>query len=252
MAFFRGTGALSHTGGTIFLRFSNDPFARLALALGCSLALHLALLFSFRLPSAPLSRTPFTAVFSARLQAVTTAPPAVALVPTTVVARRPRARKRPSSSPLAAFRHHAAPRSIAAAALAAVAPAPVMARATFSAVSPPAPPTVAAPAARAVPVSRGSHGTSHPPVLLQPIRPVYPTAAQADGVEGKVVVELQITATGVVRRAWVIRAVPPEYFEMAALAAVRVARFAPARAAGGVAVASRLRLTINFVLNLAN
>ncbi len=252
MAFFRGTGALSPAGGTIFLRFSNDPFARLVLALGCSLALHLALLFGFRLPSAPLSRTPFAAVFSARLQAVTTAPPAVALVPTTVVARRPHAREIPSSSPLAAFRNRAAPRPTPAAASAAAAPAPVMARATFSAVSPPAPSTTAASAVRAAPVSRGGHGTSHPPVLLQPIHPVYPTTAQADGVEGKVVVELQITAAGVVRRAWVIRAVPPEYFETAALAAVRVARFAPARAAGGVAVASRLRLTISFVLSQAN
>jgi len=235
-------------------RLFRRPFARLALALVCSLVLHLVLLFGFRAPPGarpgPLRATPFAAAFSARLQVIASAPPAAALTPPTAAPARQRAREKPRNPPLAVSRRPVAPRPAPV--------APVATRATPAAAASPAPtatapsaPSPAASAARPALINRGGHGISRPPAPLQPIRPLYPAAAQADGVEGTVVVELQIDATGVVRQARVMQAEPPEYFEAAALAAVRAARFVPARAAG-VPVASRVRLTIRFVLHRAD
>ena len=56
---------------------------------------------------------------------------------------------------------------------------------------------------------------------------VYPPAAQADGIEGRVVVRYDVTAQGRVRNAVVVDSQPPGVFEAAALAAVRSWIFKP-------------------------
>lgn len=66
------------------------------------------------------------------------------------------------------------------------------------------------------------------PHALQPIQPLYPSAALDRQLSGTVTVELHLEADGRVSEAKVISADPPGYFEQAALAAFKDARFSPA------------------------
>ena len=66
------------------------------------------------------------------------------------------------------------------------------------------------------------------PHALQPIQPLYPSAALDRQLSGTVTVELHLEADGRVSDAKVISADPPGYFEQAALAAFKDARFSPA------------------------
>jgi len=59
------------------------------------------------------------------------------------------------------------------------------------------------------------------------IKPLYPEQARQQGVEGYVVVQFDITREGDVTGAHVIEAQPANYFENAAIDAVRQYRFAP-------------------------
>ena len=56
---------------------------------------------------------------------------------------------------------------------------------------------------------------------------VYPAAARANGVEGRVVVRYDVTAAGTVANAVVVESEPPGVFDDAALNAVRSWRFRP-------------------------
>jgi len=66
------------------------------------------------------------------------------------------------------------------------------------------------------------------PRALSSLDAPYPTSAQTDAVRGTVTLLLSIDETGSVRDASVVSAEPSGYFETAALASVREARFAPA------------------------
>ncbi len=66
------------------------------------------------------------------------------------------------------------------------------------------------------------------PHALQPIQPLYPGAALDRQLSGTVTVELHLEADGRVIDAKVMSADPPGYFEQAALAAFKGARFSPA------------------------
>ena len=66
------------------------------------------------------------------------------------------------------------------------------------------------------------------PHALEPIQPLYPSAALDRQLSGTVTVELHLEADGRVIDAKVMSADPPGYFEQAALAAFKGARFSPA------------------------
>lgn len=86
-----------------------------------------------------------------------------------------------------------------------------------------------------------------PPQVISRRFPRYPAEAEAQGLEGVVVVRLLIDAEGRVETARVVRAEPPGVFEEAAEAAVRGWRFTPARD-GGQAVPVWARQTLRFEL----
>ena len=73
----------------------------------------------------------------------------------------------------------------------------------------------------------GCAAPSRPPQFIGGADLVYPPAAQADGIEGLVVVRYDVTAEGRVQNAVVVDSQPPDVFEQAALAAVRSWIFRP-------------------------
>jgi TonB family protein len=64
-------------------------------------------------------------------------------------------------------------------------------------------------------------------LVRESIRPLYPERARRDGIEGYVVVQFDITKSGMVSGARVIEAKPVNYFETAAMDAVRQFQFSP-------------------------
>ena len=76
--------------------------------------------------------------------------------------------------------------------------------------------------------------------LISGAGPIYPANAQAQGVEGEVVVVYDVTVEGEVTNARVVSSTPPGVFDEAALAAVRSWRFNPPYV-DGVAQPSRAR-----------
>lgn len=83
------------------------------------------------------------------------------------------------------------------------------------------------------------------PHALQTIHPVYPQAALDRELSGTVTVELHLEADGKVSAAKVVSAEPPGYFEQAALAAFKNARFAPA-IRHGEAVRCKILIKVRF------
>jgi protein TonB len=103
-------------------------------------------------------------------------------------------------------------------------------------------------------VARGSDATplsesdvSAPARVVGAITPSYPPGARADGVEADVVVAVVVTTEGKVSDARVERRAGFG-FDEAAVAAVRAARFVPARREGRT-VAVRMRLAYSFRLH---
>ena len=68
---------------------------------------------------------------------------------------------------------------------------------------------------------------SRPPQFIGGADMVYPAAASADGIEGRVVVRYDITVAGTVANAVVVESEPPSVFDDAALETVRSWRFRP-------------------------
>jgi TonB family protein len=85
------------------------------------------------------------------------------------------------------------------------------------------------------------------PVAIRREAPAYPPAVREIGIEGSVEVALTVLADGAVGWARVLRAVPPGYFELAAIAGVRAWRFRPAHA-GGHAIECRMLTRVVFTL----
>jgi TonB family protein len=85
------------------------------------------------------------------------------------------------------------------------------------------------------------------PAVLEPVEPVYPDPARAEGATGAVTLELAISATGEVTDAVVID--PAGHgFDEAALAAARALRFTPAEIDGAPA---EVRIEYRFTFSLA-
>jgi protein TonB len=88
-------------------------------------------------------------------------------------------------------------------------------------------------------------GSDRDVIPLVRINPDYPPRAQSRGIEGYVIVQFTITATGTVRDATVVEAQPRGIFDDAALKAIARWRYNP-KVEGGVAVERvgvRTRLT---------
>ena len=90
----------------------------------------------------------------------------------------------------------------------------------------------------AVLVVGGCAGLSRPPQFIGGADLVYPEAARANGVEGRVVVRYDVTAQGKVVNAVVQASEPPGVFDHAALRAVRSWRFRPGVERGQAIAAS--------------
>lgn len=68
-----------------------------------------------------------------------------------------------------------------------------------------------------------------PPVATTPIRPIYPEIAQEAGIEGVVIVQAFIDASGRVKETLILKGVPNTGLDEAAMEAIRKTRFRPAR-----------------------
>lgn len=86
------------------------------------------------------------------------------------------------------------------------------------------------------------------PRLLRALQPVYPERARTQGVTGWVDVEFVVDADGRAQDVRATAAEPASVFDASAVSAVRRARFEPARAADGTAVAMPSRLRVRFAL----
>jgi protein TonB len=78
-------------------------------------------------------------------------------------------------------------------------------------------------------------GIDRDPIPLVRVNPTYPPREQARGIEGWVVVQFTVTATGTVRDAVVVRSEPKSVFDAAALEAIGRWRYNP-RVDRGIAV----------------
>ena len=85
------------------------------------------------------------------------------------------------------------------------------------------------------------------PMALNRIVPVYPRSARRRGREGVVALEILVSGSGSVSKAYVVGSSGHSDLDAAALSAVNTARFAPATE-DGVQVEGRLRLTFEFRL----
>jgi TonB family protein len=101
----------------------------------------------------------------------------------------------------------------------------------------------AAPAAPAAPVA------ATPPKLLKSLKLDYPTRAATAGIEGWVDVQFDVTAAGAAEHLRVVAAQPPGTFDDEALAAIKRARFTPAKTADGTPILQATSLRLRFSLS---
>ena len=95
----------------------------------------------------------------------------------------------------------------------------------------------------------GCLGPNNRPLqLVSGSGPVYPAAARAQGIEGYVVVEYDVTEAGTVANSRVLEADPAGIFDAAALAAVSSWVFKPELIDGQPQERRRLQSTVSFKL----
>jgi periplasmic protein TonB len=85
-------------------------------------------------------------------------------------------------------------------------------------------------------------------VAIARVQPAYPDQLRFRRIEGEVLVEFLVTATGEVRDARVIKGSPRGSFDRAALAAISRWRFQPRRGESGKPVPVRVRQHFKFTL----
>jgi len=88
-----------------------------------------------------------------------------------------------------------------------------------------------------------------PPKLVKALTLDYPARAAAAGVEGWVEVQFDVAVSGQAANVRILAAQPAGVFDGAALAAIKRARFAPAKAADGTPVAQASTLKVRFALS---
>jgi TonB family protein len=109
--------------------------------------------------------------------------------------------------------------------------------------APPADPEFKAIADRLLPLKIG--GEIKAPKKTRDVRPIYPVEAQANRIQGVVIIEAVLDAGGKVAAARVLRSIP--VLDEAALAAVRQWEFEPTLM-NGAPTAAMMTLTVNFTL----
>ena len=87
-----------------------------------------------------------------------------------------------------------------------------------------------------------------PPKLLKTLAPIYPDRAAAAGTEGWADVEFLVNAKGTTENVHVVASEPKAVFDQAAVVAVKKARFEPAKAADGSALAITTKFRVRFAL----
>jgi protein TonB len=107
-----------------------------------------------------------------------------------------------------------------------------------------APPPVAAVVAPSAPVRIGTYGVRQPQKLNE-VNPVYPPIAMQAQIQGIVIIEATISASGDVVNARVLRSVP--LLDQAAIEAVKQWRYTPSML-NGVPVPVIMTVTVNFTL----
>ena len=99
----------------------------------------------------------------------------------------------------------------------------------------------------AVPTPEAPKEPDRPARVRRAVQPIYPVAAQRDGVEGYVVLRLEVNARGTVSRELVVDSEPLGVFERSARAAARRLEFEPALV-GGVASPCTIQKKFRFTL----
>ncbi|MFT7654871.1 MAG: protein TonB [Candidatus Azotimanducaceae bacterium] len=89
---------------------------------------------------------------------------------------------------------------------------------------------------------------NRPPVLTSAQGPIYPVGAREQGIEGYVELAYDVAISGEVYNVRVVSADPAGLFEKAAIKAISVWRFAPAREKGALVVSKNRVSTIRFKL----
>ena len=97
------------------------------------------------------------------------------------------------------------------------------------------------------PVTEGQLASLPTPIRATKVTPVYPTLAERLGVEGDVVLRVEITKTGEVRNALVLEGIGLGADE-SALSAIKRYRFEPAKDRSGTAVDSVIKHVVKFRL----
>lgn len=95
----------------------------------------------------------------------------------------------------------------------------------------------------------GGQGGDGDPVPLVRVNPQYPAQAMQRGIEGWVQLRFTITAAGTVKDVEVEKAEPPNYFEQAAINAVRRYKYKPSVAGGEPVETTGVRVILQFNLN---
>lgn len=235
MAAARGDSSISGPGGR---------HSALAWALAASVALHAVLIFGVAVRPGPsaVKRSP---VIAARLEQ---APGTLAPLPGRAEPPIPHSGAifRPAPHPEAVLRPAPLEKPVAEASAA------VAADGAPAVPNPPAVNEAAAKPALDIPLLEDpayypARQLDVPPIALQPVKPAYPEAAVAAGVEGMVTLQLLIDELGRVREASVVEARPEGYFEESALRASRGALFSPARREGRI-VKSRVVIKVRYQL----
>jgi len=85
------------------------------------------------------------------------------------------------------------------------------------------------------------------PKLQSPVKPVYPPASLEAGIQGSVLLEVEVLPTGRVGDVKVVKSVQPgsDGIDEAAVTALRSARFSPARKAG-YPVQTAIQISVKF------
>lgn len=112
---------------------------------------------------------------------------------------------------------------------------------------PPAPPAPPAPAPAPPPAPLPFTPPSSNAAYLNNPKPDYPAAAKRLGEQGRVTLEVMVSASGAAEQVSIKTSSGSERLDQAALRAVRQWRFVPARR-GGEPVAARTTLSLNFSL----
>jgi protein TonB len=208
--------------------------SRLLLAIVVSAALHLSLIYGVTVHTP----TPLTSMIVARLQREPAAPGAL---PTLVT---------PPASPDPVPPLALVPMPLARGAALAPEPTPLPTAELPGPVPLPAPPPDSALPSVAVPLLADPAWYSAQqldvyPRALNSVLPAYPAQAAQMGIGGEVTLLLMVDERGTVEEASVAQAAPEGYFEAAAVAAFRTARFEPAQK-DGRSVRSRILVRVSF------